>query len=290
MINLKQLGAAGIPLALLAAASPASAEPRAIRVQPDGTSVDIDYKTSNAADRSKKDRPNKGKGGGKTDPVASDLPPLDLSDMALWNWQGLWHASEWDNAFSDIPFRYNHISQSADGNTTFSLDSSGAPELKGQNQPTHIAGLWEVDVSLPDAASGLNMAPLWLYNGDNGDEIDFEFVGTKGLQVTIHSYNSGSHAYDAFMLLNSSSLAGQRVRLGIRADLTAGWIDMLVNGQVAHSFHRSDSPNAFPTTGLKPVLSMWTAKSGLGWAEQWLGTWNGGSATMVVHGYQYTPL
>lgn len=209
--------------------------------------------------------------------------------MSLWNWQGKWHASEWDNAFSDIPWRYDHVVQNIDGDTFFNLDPDGAPELKGQNQPAQISGLWEADVTIPEAASGLAIAPLWLYNGTTKDEIDFEFVGTQGLQVNIHSYISGRHVQDPVMIPNTEHLAGQRVRFGIMADLEAGWIKLLVNDEVVHQYNRIDNPAAFPSSGLKPIISMWTAKSGLYWAEQWLGKWAGGSATMTVHGYQYTP-
>lgn len=294
-------------LALSVAAPQAHAEPRSIKVRPDGSSVEVDCQTNKI-----KEPPRKGAKGGReddpTDPVddgatgsdptspesgdgdiqLSPLPPLDLSDMQLWNWQGLWHASQWDHAFSDVPWRFDRVSQAAGGDTFLKLDVNGAPELQAINQPAHKKGLWEVDVTLPNEASGLAIAPLWLYNSSSKDEIDFEFVGTKGLQVNIHSYATGKHMQAPVMLAGTSGWSGRRVRFGIRTDLDAGQIDLLIDGAIVHTYHRSAHPGAFPATELKPFMSMWPAKSGLSWAETWLGTWAGEPTTMVIHGYGFS--
>ena len=121
-----------------------------------------------------------GSGGGDTNDgggVTTDLPPLDLSDMALWNWSGTWHASNWDNAWSSIPYRYDHVQQDAAGNTYFVFDAKGAPELKAQNgHPYSTKAYYEVDVTLPQMRSGMVVAPLWLWHDKTRDEVDFEFV------------------------------------------------------------------------------------------------------------------
>lgn len=269
-------------LALAVSAAHANAEPRSIKVRRDGGAVEMDYRTN------KIKRPAAPAiGSGETQP--SPLPPLDLSNMRLWNWQGLWHASEWDHAFSDIPWRFNHVTQAENGDTFFKLDQNGAPELQAINQPAHTKGLWETEVTLPNEASGLATAPLWLYNQSSKDEIDFEFVGTKGLQVNIHSYSTGRHVQAPVMIPGTTGWSGRRVRFGIRTDLDAGRIDLMVDGKLVHSYLRSANPGAFPKTALKPFISMWPAKSGLSWAESWLGKWAGQPTTMVVHGYRFVP-
>lgn len=226
-----------------------------------------------------------GTGGGAT---GEDLLlPLDLSDMALWNWSGQWHASHWDHAFSDIPWRYDHVAQT-DGDTLFRLDADGAPELKAEAPAAVRSGLWEVDVTLPQMQRGLVAAPIWLYNQGNGDEIDIEMAGEHGMQVTLHSYRTGSHQKASATIPDSRRLYGTRVRLGIDVDLDAGYAEFIVDGVTVHTFYRSQHEAAFPTTALKPIISMWTAKRGLGWAEGWLGSWDGTPATMTVHGYRYT--
>ena len=314
--NFKNLSALAVAVSLLSTTATATAEPRKIRVHTNGSTQDVDYRTN----RIIKTRVRGGeKGGGKgqdegrgrdgpyndklvdistiegstgdsgpTNSRSGDLPPLDLSDMRLWNWNGLWHASEWDNVFSDIPWRFDHVIQTAGGDTMFVLDAVGAPELKAQKQAYQKRGYWEVDVTLPSSQSGLVIAPLWLWNDDTKDEIDFEFAGTKGLQLTIHSYGSGRHVQSHVIVPNTDRLTGQRVRFGIRTDIDSGKIDMSINGELVHTFNRSDNPAAFPKSGLKPIISMWPAKAGLVWAEQWLGRFAGHPATMVVHGYNFT--
>jgi hypothetical protein len=266
----------------------ANAEPRSIKIRADGSTVEIDYRTNRVKERPRKDGSgtDTSDGGGETQ--LSALPPLDLSDMRLWNWQGRWHASEWDHAFSDVPWRFAKINQASNGDTFFNLDRNGAPELQAINQPAQTRGLWEAEVTLPNEASGLAIAPLWLYNSSSKDEIDFEFVGTKGLQVNIHSYSTGKHVQAPVMLAGTSGWSGRRVRFGIRSDLDAGKIELMINGKIVHTYLRSTNPGAFPSTALKPFISMWPAKSGLSWAETWLGKWAGEPATMVVHGYRFT--
>lgn len=233
-----------------------------------------------------------GRAGEKQDVIALDPPaldPLDLSDMRLWNWQAKWHASHWDHAFSDVPWRFGNVRKARNGDVFFDLDRNGAPELQGVNQVAQRKGLWEADVTLPKLASGLVVAPLWVYNQSTKDEIDFEFAGQKGLQLTIHSFGSGSHRQAHVMVPNTGDWSGRRVRFGIHADIDGGWIKMLINGKTVHTFTRASSPEAFPVSDLKPFVSMWPAKSGLAWAESWVGRWDGQPASMVVHGYRFSP-
>lgn len=304
----RSISLACVALGLTLVAQQASAEPRSVKVRPDGSSVDVDYRTNKIKERPLKvessgtgdvtESPTVGEGATiagsytvseATDAPTSSLPPLDLSNMRLWNWQGLWHASNWDHAFSSIPWRFDHISQRTNGDTVFRLSQTGAPELKAQKQTLQKSGLWEVDVTLPSEASGLDVAPLWLYNSSSKDEVDFEFVGTKGLQLNIHSYSTGKHVQAPVMLPGTTGWSGRRVRFGIRINLDAGRIDHLIDGKIVHTYYRKSNPSAFPVTGLKPIISMWPAKSGLSWAESWLGKWAGEPAAMVVHGYRFTP-
>lgn len=217
----------------------------------------------------------------------SDLAPLDLSDMSLWNWSGKWHASNWENAFSTIPFRYNYVQQDQSGDTHFIFDKNGSPELKAQGgHPYSTKAYYEVDVTLPQMRSGMVVAPLWLWHDNTRDEVDFEFVADKFLQVTVHSYRSGSHRTQEHRLYGDFS--GQRMKLGIETDLAAGQIEMLINGQVVHTFY--NNTQAFPTGELRPVISMWVGDN-VSWAEAWAGPWEGFAEgeqfVMTIHGYRF---
>lgn len=229
-----------------------------------------------------------------TTPVLAKLPPLDLSDMRLWNWNGKWHASEWDHAFSTIPWRYNRVTRQSTGDVKFRLDSTGAPQLQALNgTPSSSRGLWEVEATLPTLREGMVVAPLWLYDPASKDEIDFEFVGRRGLDVTIHAYPSGVHNKHTVRLLAGTDMSGKRMRFGIRLDQTAGTATMLIDGKVAHTFDKAKL-GWFVTKPVKPFIELWAANPQLTWLTQWTGVWTplptGDHRTMTVHGYGYTPI
>ena len=222
------------------------------------------------------------------------LPPLDLTDMALWNWNAKWTASNWDNAFSPIPWRYNHIQQPNGGDTYFTLDANGSPQLQAVNgTPAYNSGLWETDVTLPQLKDGLIVAPLWLYNSGSKDEIDFEFAGRKGLDVSIHAYPDGVEHKQTVRLFAGEDFSGRRMRFGIKVDEYAGVIQMFLNGQMIQEWDRQTMP-FFVSHRLKPWMEMWAANPANSqfsfWAGQWAGLAPNEALLMTVHGYRYTSL
>lgn len=225
----------------------------------------------------------------ETDSTASTdrLAPIDLNDMKLWNWEGRWHASHWDNPWSSTPFSFDHVQQDEAGNTHLIFDAEGAPELRAQRgHPFSTKAYYEVDVTVPELRSGLVVAPLWLWNNDTKDEVDFEFVGDQYLQTTVHSYRSGSHKTQVHKFYGDFS--GRRMRFAIETDLAEGRIDMLVNGEIIHTYY--NNTNAFPTGKMRPVMSMWVGDQ-VDWAEPWTGPWGGlkddEQIVMTVHGYYF---
>lgn len=229
-----------------------------------------------------------------TAPVLAKLAPLNLSDMRLWNWNGKWHASEWDHANSTIPWRYNRVARQSTGDVKFRLDATGAPQLQAMNgTPAYGSGLWEVDATLPALREGMVVAPLWLYDPTSKDEIDFEFVGRRGLDVTLHAYPNGVHKQNTVRLFAGTDMSGKRMRFGIRLDQTGGTATMLVDGQAVHTFDRAKL-GWFVTKPVKPFIELWAANPKLTWLTQWTGIWAplaaGEHRTMTVHGYGYAPL
>lgn len=219
----------------------------------------------------------------------AQLLPLDMVGFGLWNWDATWFGSEWANGFSPIPWKNDRIKTQPGGNVTLTLDNAGAPELKGQNGMSfHTAGLWEADVTLPQLRDGLVVAPLWLYEGGSADEIDFELAGRNGLDVAMHT---GGKRVAWAKLFAGQDLSGRRMRLGIKMDQTAGYVEMYVDGKLVHRFDRT---TPMVSHGLKPIISMWAAdpnNSGfVGWAGKWAGLEGREALTMTVHGYAYTPL
>ena len=225
--------------------------------------------------------------------VIATLKPLDLSDMKLWNWNGKWVASEWANASGPIAWKYDHITQRNRGDTTFRLDRAGAPQLQALNgTAANASGLWETDVTLPKLKDGLIVAPLWLYDPASADEIDFEFAGRYGLDVTLHSKLNGVMRKDSVRLFAGVDMSNQRKRFGIKVDQKAGVIEMYVDSRMVHRWNRSTMA-FFVTKPLRPWIEMWPASptnSGfVQWAGKWTGLSSGETLSMTVHGYGYTP-
>lgn len=223
-------------------------------------------------------------------PVA--LPPLNLSDMSLWNWGGRWHASEWGNGMSPIPWHYDRVVQPAGKDTLFTLDATGAPQLQAMGgTPVYTRGLWETEVTLPRLTDGVVVAPLWLWDDASRDEVDFEFAGRGGLDVTLHAAVNGQMRQDTVRLFAGRDMSGQRHRFGIRIDDQAGLVDMFVDGVRVHRWERSKMA-FFVSRPLKPMIEMWAADPNnagfVGWVGRWTGLPNGQPLRMTVHGFGYT--
>jgi hypothetical protein len=222
------------------------------------------------------------------------LPPLMLSDMALWHWSGKWMASEWENASGPIPWRYDHIAQVRQADTVFTLDADGAPQLQALNGTTaYDSGIWETDVTLPTLKDGVIVAPLWVYNAASSDEVDFEFAGRYGLDVSLHSKLDGVMQKSTVRLFPGVDMSGQRKRFGIKVDQRSGLVEMYVDGRLVHRWDRRGMA-FFVSSPLKPWIEMWPTSPTNSGLVQWAGRWSGFAAgeklAMTVHGYAYTPL
>lgn len=225
-----------------------------------------------------------------TYPAAGPLAAIDLSAESLWNYTS-WMASEWAS-MGPIPFQYDHV-RSNGADTVFFLDSTGEPELKmydgGPGAHTR-KGFYEADVTLPPMRDGLIVAPIWLYNGNTGDEIDFEFAGRRGLQISLHA---GGGTVDSVLVGAGHDYSGERHVFGIKQDLDGGGIDMLVDGTVVKHFDKT-KVSAWPSSTMAPILEMWAADPTNGgfvnWAGKWAGVATDETLVMTVHGYRYTPL
>lgn len=222
------------------------------------------------------------------------LPPLDFSDMWLWNWSGKWHASEWGNGMSPIGWKFDHVQKQSTGDTVFALNAAGAPELQAMGgTQVYTRGLWEAEVTLPKLKDGLVVAPLWLWDSNSSDEVDFEFVGRKGLDVTLHAPVNGMMQQNTVRLFAGRDMSGERHRFGIKSDMQAGTVEMYMDGVRVHRWARGGM-NFFISHPLKPMISMWAADPNNPWFVYWTGRWAGLAPgerlKMVVHGYKYTPL
>lgn len=222
----------------------------------------------------------------------AELPPLDLADMALWNWDGIWHASEWDNEFGPIPWKYDRVQPRSDGSVDFVLDADGSAQLQAVNgTPARSDGLWEAEVTLPQMRDGVVVAPLWIYNSDTRDEVDFEFAGRKGLDVSMHTYVNGQHKSKTVRLFAGQDFSGRTMRFGIDVDTAGGVVEMLVDGEIAYVFDQADT-GWFVSDPMRPFIQLFPMDPNNTGFVQWVGEWQGmapgDEMRMTVHGYGYS--
>jgi hypothetical protein len=214
--------------------------------------------------------------------------------MWLWNWSGTWIGSEWGNGNSTLPWKFDHIQQPAGADTLFTLDAAGAPQMQGGGGTAAANdGLWETEVTLPQLRDGLIVAPLWVYDPTSRDEIDFEFAGRRGLDVSMHVYVGGVHKQNTVRLFADTDMSGQRKRFGIKVDQTSGYTEMYLDGKLVHRWDRA-TLGYFVSRPLKPWIEMWAANPASSGFVQWVGQWTplpaGQTLTMRVHGYGFSTL
>ena len=191
-----------------------------------------------------------------------------------------------------IPWKSDHIRQRSDQSVDFILDFGGAPQLQAvKGTSAHTDGLWETEVTLPQLRDGVVVAPLWLYDPDSRDEIDFEFAGRKGLDVSIHAYPNGTHRKKTVRLFEGQDLSGRTLRFGILVDTIAGEAEMIVDDQVVYVFRKAEL-GWFVSKPLKPWIEMWAAdpeNAGFAaWVGEWQGIADGEEMRMRVHGYGFS--
>lgn len=219
------------------------------------------------------------------------LPRLDLSKMRLFGYDAPWTASEWANGGSKIPWHFDHVHSNGE-TVILQLDAKGAPQLQAvQGTKAELDGLWETDITMPELREGVVVAPLWLYNQDTKDEIDFEFVGRRGLDVSMHAWPGGNHLSKTVRLFAGTDFSGRRLCLGIKSDATAGKVEMLIDGKVIYTWEKGDL-DFFVTHPMRPFIEMWAAdpsNSGLvGWTGKFTGFKPEEVMVMSVHGYRYS--
>jgi hypothetical protein len=177
------------------------------------------------------------------------------------------------------------------GNLLLSVTERGSAQVQTSAPPT--AGFWEVDVTLPDMVPGLVAAPLWLMSADTeADEIDFEFIGTKGLTITAWARVEGAkrkvweRGVDDPII--PGDLSGRRFRLGL-AYQPNGFIEWYIDGTLAARITPADTDGKFPTLPMRPYFDLWVAK---GTDPRWAGNWtpmqDGRKLTMSLGGYRYS--
>jgi beta-glucanase (GH16 family) len=224
---------------------------------------------------------------------AESLPNWKGVQLKAFNYKNLFFPSEWGEGKLG---GYNWRSANAQiTNGTLNLSVSERASGQVQANDFRSKALWEVDVTLPKMASGLVAAPLWVMGPDvNGDEIDFEFVGVKGLTITAWTNVNGKKK--AFWSRGSNAplipgdLSGKSYRLGIAYEAGKS-ITWYVDGKQVAKITPQDTGGVFPSLPMKPFFDIWVANGAdPGWAGKWTPMAPGTRLTMQVTGYKVTSI
>lgn len=225
----------------------------------------------------------------KAQPPPAPLPNFAGVALRLWDWSAPFAPSQWSEPkLGGYDWRADHA-LIRDGELMLSVSEKASGQVQSNAAAAASSALWEVDVTIPPMRNGLIAAPLWTFNADTFDEIDFEVVGRKGLQLTIWSAVDGRHTAVWSRQVIDGDLSGHRYRLGI-GYVAGERIVFLVNGRQVAEVRPEDAPRGFPSTPQKPYFDLWVA-NGLdpGWAGRWSPLRPGERLTMRLHGYRTTP-
>lgn len=220
---------------------------------------------------------------------AENLPDWKGVQLKAFNYKNRFFPSEWGEGKLG---GYNWKSANAQiSNGTLNLSVSEKASAQIQANDFRSKAFWEVDVALPKMVSGLVAAPLWVMGPDaNGDEIDFEFIGVKGLTITAWTNVDGkkkafwSRGPNAPLI--PGDLSGKTYRLGIDYDAGKS-IAWYVNGQQVARITPQDTGGIFPKLPMKPFFDIWVANGAdPGWAGKWKPMAPNAKLTMKVSGYR----
>lgn len=221
------------------------------------------------------------------------LPNWEGIELKAFNYKGPFFPSEWGEPKLG---GYDWKAENAKiDNGTLNLSVSEKASGQVQSSDYRLSAFWEVDVVLPRLTSGLIAAPLWVMSSDvNADEIDFEFVGEKGLTITAWTKVNGKKISIWSRGSNEPIIAGnlseRHYRLGIAYEAGRS-ISWYIDGELRVKITPQDTGGVFPNLPLKPFFDMWVA-NGLDpdWAGRWKPMAESDRLVMQITGYQVRSL
>nr|WP_315050808.1 family 16 glycosylhydrolase [uncultured Brevundimonas sp.] len=200
----------------------------------------------------------------------SNLPSI-RGPLVLHGWSNPWAI----NAFAkDLYwFRPGNVSL-VDGELIFSVSEGASGQAQAHDDQKSRSARFEVDVTTDRGIPGLIQSPLYLY-GDQADEVDFEILGDKGLQLAIHTKDR----FNAYRLLIPGDFSGRhRYSIEYKAGASVIWF---VDGHQVGCATPAETGGVFPRNPLKPFIETWPTGN-----VSWAGLWTHTPSTMIVHGYR----
>jgi hypothetical protein len=228
---------------------------------------------------------------GGADPAVDKLPDWSAVKLQLWKYGNPFVPSQWSEPkLGGYDWKAANA-RIVDGALELTVSEKASGQVIAGGKSDSSSARWEVDVTLPTMKPGLVAAPLWTFNDKAHEEIDFEFVGTKGLQLNVFANVNNQHKSVWLKWILLGDLSGKRYRLGIEYE-AGKRIAFLIDGEEAAVVTPADTAGgAFPNKPMKPFFDLWAA-AGAAMDPSWAGRWEPMAASdklvMTIHGYRRT--
>ncbi|UVK39156.1 family 16 glycosylhydrolase [Mesorhizobium sp. AR10] len=228
---------------------------------------------------------------GDAKPVLDTLPDWSAVKLQLWKYNNPFVPSQWSEPkLGGYDWKAANV-KIVDGALQLTVSEKASAEVISGGKSDFSSAKWEVDVTLPTMKPGLIAAPLWTFNKDAHEEIDFEIVGTKGLQLTVWANVNNEHKSVWVKWILLGDLSGKRYRMGIEYE-AGKRVVFFIDGKEAAVVTPADTAGgAFPNKPMKPYFDLWVA-AGAVMDTRWAGKWQpmapSEKLVMTIHGYRRT--
>lgn len=211
-----------------------------------------------------------------TPPKASVLPPI-AGPLTPNAWGNPWTPSDWDEPKMN-GYRWSPNNVFLDGtDLKVRLTEKNSAQIQQNGAARSDKGRWEVDVTLAAPTPGMIQAPLWTYNNETRDELDFEWVGANGLHLTV--YAKGVAVWSKTI----ANVKDGRHHIAVEYEAGKSVIFIMDGVELDRVTPAQTKGGAFPTSPMKAYIEVWPSLSE-GWAGKWQGA--GSGLTMTVHGFR----
>lgn len=214
-----------------------------------------------------------------TPPVKSKLPALQ-GPIVKDGWGNPWAPSYWAENPKLNGYDWSANNVIVDGtDVKMRITEKNSAQLQQGSGFAMSKGRWEMDVTLTAPTPGLIQAPLWTYNNETRDELDFEWVGDKGLQLNV--YAKGVSVWTKLI----PTLKDGRHHIAVEYEAGKSVIFISDGVELARVTPAETKGNVFPASPMKAYTEIWQSNSE-GWAGKWAGA--GSGLTMTLHGFLQT--
>lgn len=224
-------------------------------------------------------------------PALQPLPDWSKVKLQLWQYNNPFVPSQWNEPkLGSYGWKGENV-KIVNGELQLTVSEKASAQVIAGGKSDSASARWEVDVTLPKMRPGLIAAPLWTFNDKAHEEIDFEIVGTRGLQLTVWASVNNQHKAVWVKWIKLGDLSGQRYRLGIEYE-AGKRVGFFIDGEEAAAVTPAETEGgAFPSNPIKPYFDLWVGAGGV-MDPRWAGKWEPMAPTdklvMTIHGYKRT--